>query len=268
MQTRPRPPAPDLPDDSTASDLTPPAVPEPSRPDKPNWGRRLNFAIALVVLGLALLDLSKGWSGYAHFPGGRKIIFGLGVLALAGLVAGRVWLALGRQGLRQVALGVSRDARVREAVPVSVILLLAFIVRVWGINFGMPYLEQVDEWNVAERGLNIIQTGSFDPHDYKHPGLADNDRQAFTYPTLYTYMQTAVYGVHFLQGVNAGVYDGTSSLEAPLVKDDFYLWGRGLTAFLGAATVLLIYLLGRRAYSKTVGLVGGDFPELLLLACA
>lgn len=225
----------------------------------------LNVALALVGVGLAFVWVSAGWSGYAKIPGGRKGLLAAGLLVAAGLVAGRVWLGLGRAGLTRTSRRLWHSPRVREAVPVAGLVLVALWVRMWGINFGMPYLEHVDEWNVAERALYTIQTGSFDPHDYRHPGLADNDRQAFTYPTLYTYAETGVFALRYLQGVSAGQFDGTSALASVRGKADFYLWGRALTAILGAGTVLLLYLLGRRVYGRRVGLVGAVFLSFFYL---
>ncbi len=261
MQTRPRPADPDNPNDNpelTAPPETGPASLLPSGV----LVRWLNFGLALVVVGLAFGYISKGWSGYNLLPGGRKTGLGLLGLMAVGLVVGRVSVG---PGWARVATRLRTSVRFREAWPVGMIVLVAFGVRVWGVNFGLPYLEHVDEWNVAERGLHIVQTGNFDPHDYRHPGLADNDRQAFTYPTLYTYLQTGVYTVRFLQGINAGQYAGTSALADPLVTIDFYLWGRILTALVGAGTVLLVYIVGRRAYGRSVGLVSALFLSFFYL---
>ena len=261
MQTRPRPPVePDQDQDAAIQPQTE-LKPVASR-DLKRW---LNFGLAVVGLGLAFGYVSRGWSAYSYVPGGRKTVLGLLALVELGLVAGRVWVGLGRAGLTEAGRQVWRSGRVREAVPVGLIVVIAFGVRLWGVNFGLPYLEHVDEWNVAERGLHIVQTGNFDPYDYRHPGLAEDDRQAFTYPTFYTYLQTGVYVLRFLQGVSAGQYSGTSVLASPLVDADFYLWGRALTALVGAGTVLLIYLLGKRLYGRAVGLVAALFLTFFYL---
>ncbi|HEX2909359.1 MAG TPA: glycosyltransferase family 39 protein [Chloroflexia bacterium] len=262
MQTRPRPPENERLEDQQ---VTTTAQDSPLNTEKARLKKGLNVALAFLALGLAFLYISKDWSLYTHVPGGRKVLLGLDGVALVGLAAWRVWLSTGQSGLRRVAVRAWQDARVREAVPVGLILILALWVRLWGVNFGLPYLEQVDEWNVAERALHIAQTSNFDPYDYRHPGLADNDRQAFTYPTFYTYLETGVFSARFLQGVSAGKYDGTSAMAAPENKADFYLWGRGLTAILGAATALLVYLVARRVYGKPVGLVAALFLSFFYL---
>ncbi len=262
MQTRPRPPADTEPAEAIQTELENPTPPGGAGS---KLLRALNIGLASVTLGLAFVYVSKGWQGYGWLPGGRKVAFGLLGLAWLGLVGGRLWRGPERTRLLHLPALAWQSSRLRAAVPVGLIFILALAVRVWGVNFGLPYLEHVDEWNVAERALNMVRTGSLDPHDYRHPGLADNDRQAFTYPTLYTYLETGVFTARFLQGVGAGQYDGTSALESLDVKPDFYVWGRALTALLGAGTVLLVYLLGKRVYSRAVGLVGALFLTFFYL---
>lgn len=263
MQTRPRPPA--------QPEETPKVAPE----GKPVAGRvrltgpaakkALNFGLALVGLGLAFAYVSKDWSAYHKIPGGRSLVVGMLVLAGLVLAAGRVipntrWAAVRRVTAERLTGSVAR-----QWVPAGFVVAAALVLRLWGTNFGLPYLEHVDEWNVAERALHMVQTGNFDPHDYLQPGLADNDRQAFTYPTFTTYLETGVFVVRFLQGVAGDQFDGTNNLASPYYKADFYLWGRGLVALLGAGTVLLVFLLGRRVYNYKVGLVASIFLTFFYL---
>lgn len=262
MQTQPHPPAESTENDHEA-DISRPLSSGAS--SLPVYLRLLNIGLALATVGLAFIYVSKGWSGYSWLPGGRKLAFGLGGVVWLGLAAGRFWWGPERPRLLRFPAIAWQDTRVREALPVGLLVGLALAVRVWGVNFGLPYLEHVDEWNVAERAIHIVQIGSFDPYDYLQPGLADNDRQAFTYPTLYTYLETGVFAARFLQGVTAGQYDGTSILASSTVKPDFYLWGRALTALLGAGTVLLLYLLGKRVYGRAVGLVAALFLTFFYL---
>ena len=188
-------------------------------------------------------------------------------MLLAGVVllAGRVLPNVRWATVRRVSAEKLTGDLVRAWTPVGLIVALAFMLRLWGTNFGLPYLEHVDEWNVAERALHMVQTGNFDPLDYLQPGLADNDRQAFTYPTFTTYLETGVFTLRFLQGVAGDRFDGTNNLASPYYKGDFYWWGRGLVALLGAGTVLLVFLLGRRVYNYRVGLVAAVFLTFFYL---
>lgn len=227
--------------------------------------RALNLGLAASGTVIYFLYLTKGASVYSHIPGGRKFLLPLAVLIFLVLAAVRVYKGVGRARLQQVPTTVSSKAWVREWSFVSLIFLVAFGLRLWGINFGLPNLEQVDEWAVADRALHIIQTGNFDPLDYHNPALPDNDRQAFTYPTLYTYMETGVFTVKFLQGVSANRYDAVSNITLPQYKPDFYLWGRALTALLGALSALVVYLIGKKFYNRKVGLLSALFLSFFYL---
>jgi 4-amino-4-deoxy-L-arabinose transferase-like glycosyltransferase len=225
----------------------------------------LNAGVALSCAALLFLYISKNWELYDQIPGGRKLLFGVMGLALVVTGGTRLYQAFGFAQLLKTPLRLWQNVKVRAAVPVIALTLVALVLRLWSINFGLPYLEQVDEWAVADRALHIVQTGNFDPLDYRNPALPDNDRQAFTYPSLYTYLQSGVFAARFLAGVAADKYTGTGGLDALTVKPDFYLWGRILTAILGAGTALLVFLVGSRWYNRRVGLTGGLFLAFFYL---
>jgi 4-amino-4-deoxy-L-arabinose transferase-like glycosyltransferase len=234
-------------------------------PPSRNLKRWLSVLIAFSGAAVYGVYVTKGWSLYESIPGGRGLVLGLAVLLFIGFGAARIYAGLGKTGIARTTADVWKSEIVRTWLPVGFIVAMAFLVRVWSVNFGLPYLEQVDEWAVADRALHIIQTGNFNPLDYRNPGLPDNDRQAFTYPTLYTYLQTGVFSLKFLQGVGADVYDGTGGLSAPAIKPDFYLWGRIFTAILGAGTVLLLYFIGRKFYNHRIGMIAALFLSFFYL---
>lgn len=136
------------------------------------------------------------------------------------------------------------------ALPGAVVLL-ALALRLWGIGFGLPYLEHPDEWAVADRAVQMIQTGNFRP-------------DAFIYPTLYTYMQAALAAAHFLQGVGAGLYQTVDQIDLRR----FYVWGRTLTALVGTAAVLLTYAVGRVLYGRATGLLAALLLAVIPAAIA
>lgn len=118
------------------------------------------------------------------------------------------------------------------------ILGLALILRMWGLRFGLPYLEHPDEWAVADRALQMLRSGDYSPH-------------SFIYPTLYTYLQMIVAVLHFLWGVSAGVYRSLADIDPAR----YYAWARVLTALLGSGAVLLTYAIGRLIDRPANGLI-------------
>jgi len=259
LQTQPRP----TPTEEITEAQTNPTP--AASPKQPRTARLLNLGLALTGLVLYILYLTKGAAVYSHIPGGRKLLFPAAGLVLVGLAMARVYVGSRRQGLVTAPRRVWGQVGVREWTPVTLIFLVALALRLWGSNFGLPNLEQVDEWAVADRALHIVQTGNFDPLDYRNPTLPDTDRQAFTYPTLYTYLETGVFAARFLQGVAADKYEAVANITATNVKPDFYLWGRALTALLGALTAGLVYAVGRRFYGRKVGLVAALFMAFFYL---
>ena len=119
-------------------------------------------------------------------------------------------------------------------VGLALALLVAVLLRFWAIGQGVPYMLSVDEPEVMDRAVRMIKTGDFNPH-------------FFDYPSLYLYVQAAVGVVRFLFGAVRGEWTSLSGASTA----DFYVWGRAVTAILGAATVWLLYLGGLRWGART-----------------
>lgn len=125
-------------------------------------------------------------------------------------------------------------------VVLLIILVVAVLLRFWALGHGIPFALAVDEPEIIERAVNILRSGSLHPH-------------FFDYPTLYIYVQAAVAGVRFLHGAMSGLWTGLDQAAA----QDFYLWGRAVTAALGAATVLLVFQIGMRWGARHALLAAG-----------
>jgi 4-amino-4-deoxy-L-arabinose transferase-like glycosyltransferase len=136
----------------------------------------------------------------------------------------------------------------------AAIVLVAFAVRLWGIGWGLPYVDHPDEPQVADAALGMVRRG-------------DWNSQFFDYPSLYLYALRLVFDTHWRYGLATGVY--TSVAQFPLTtrlyltSPGFFLWGRALTATLGALTVALLYLVGRRCWNARVGLAAAAVLAIL-----
>ncbi len=80
----------------------------------------------------------------------------------------------------------------------------------------------------------MIKTGDFNPH-------------FFDYPTLYMYVQAVVAALRFMFGAMRGLWSGLAQTPT----EEFYVWGRAVTAILGTATVLVVYRAGMRWGART-----------------
>ncbi len=112
-------------------------------------------------------------------------------------------------------------------VSIALVLTIAAVLRVRGLSQGVPYALGIDEPEVMERAVRIMKTGDFNPH-------------FFDYPSGVIYLHAIVAILRFLSGAMRGEW--ASLAEAP--TDAFYMWGRAVTAILGAAAVGVIYRVG------------------------
>jgi len=137
--------------------------------------------------------------------------------------------------------------RRKEGLAVASILLLAGVARFYALDFGLPYLRHPDESKTILHALQFW-SGDLNPH-------------FFAWPALNFYMVSLLYGLIYLSGLLRGTFHSISDLFASFSSDPtpFYLMGRILAASLSTATVGLVYLLGKRAYSIATGLIGALF---------
>jgi 4-amino-4-deoxy-L-arabinose transferase-like glycosyltransferase len=110
---------------------------------------------------------------------------------------------------------------------VSAAILAGAILRFWAIDSGIPYAVGADEPAIMGRAVRMMKTGNFNP-------------QFFDYPSLYLYIQMLTACVTFMAGAMLGHYQ---SLEQ-VGPENFYLWGRVVTAVAGIATIAIVYAAG------------------------
>jgi 4-amino-4-deoxy-L-arabinose transferase-like glycosyltransferase len=122
----------------------------------------------------------------------------------------------------------------RSRLGIVLALLAAAMLRFWALPQGVPYALGVDEPEVMERAVRMMKTGDFSPH-------------FFDYPTFYMYVQAVVAALRFLSGAMRGLWAGLA--QAP--TEVFYVWGRGITAIVGTATVWIVYRAGLRWDPRT-----------------
>ena len=131
--------------------------------------------------------------------------------------------------------------------PLLLILLLALVVRLIGINHGFPFIFHPDEPSVVRSALGI----RFNPNP-----------EHFDWPHLYFYLNYVL----FMVFAKVRTTFPTLSTIFPLVANDdliFYLLSRIFSATLGAFTIIPIYLAGRDLFDKKTGLISALIFALL-----
>ncbi len=139
----------------------------------------------------------------------------------------------------------------RESMLIVIILLIALSVRVWGINYDLPYIYHPDEPGYVAISQNIFKTGDLNPH-------------FFNYPSLFFYINSFAYIPYYLFGKFLGVFTTRSDILLPISlvmgvtrspMPTSVLLGRIVTVIFGVGAVGLTFIIGRQLTGKTaVGL--------------
>jgi hypothetical protein len=134
----------------------------------------------------------------------------------------------------------------RFQIFLALILIVAFILRIWGINFGLPHIYHTDEWFEVKRALKL-GAGVFEFERVKKGG--------------YFYLLFMEYGVYFVILKIFGIIKSSDEFLFKIFQDPTPIWliGRVTTAIIGTINVFILYLLGKRAFSKGVGIFAGFF---------
>src|SRR6188768_4200017 len=134
------------------------------------------------------------------------------------------------------------------------IVLLAAAARLWGLNFGLPYLYHPDEPTYVTIAQNMFKTGDWNPH-------------SFVFPSLFFDINALAYAPFYLLGSITGAFHSTNDIVGPMMltssgvgispRPATFLLGRGVSFLFGVGAVALVYFIGKRLTgSRVVGLLG------------
>lgn len=130
----------------------------------------------------------------------------------------------------------------------GVILLIgiSLLIHMWGIRQDLPYSPDVDEPIFVVAAARMAWSGDLNPHWFGNPG------STIIYPLAAL--------IHVWDAaMNGGPWIGHDPLlEARFEHNPspFFLLGRLLAIGYAVASVPLVFLIGRRAFSPTAGMVG------------
>lgn len=133
------------------------------------------------------------------------------------------------------------------------IFLLALVIRLWGIGFGLPYEYHPDEVQYVRQAISMGEKGL-------QPAMWNN-------PPFYKYLLFAEYGGYYLVSRLLGVYSSATDFGSRNALDPswLYLTGRGTTAVIGALTILVAYWAGKTGFNKKVGFLAAGFLAVSFL---
>jgi len=134
-----------------------------------------------------------------------------------------------------------------ESILVGLILLAAAVIRIWTIDYDLPYVYHPDEPINLEIIQNIFKTGDLNPH-------------FFAYPSLFFYINSLAYVPYYLGGKVVGVFTTRADI-LPLISQSMgvtyaeapgsVLFSRLITVLFAIGTVVLTFQLGKRLQKKS-----------------
>lgn len=134
----------------------------------------------------------------------------------------------------------------------TAVILSGLALRVWGINFGLPYIYHPDEPGYVQIAQSIFKTGDLNPH-------------FFNYPSVFFYINALAYIPYYLTGKAIGLFQSPDTIpgvkmlamgNGQALMSTTFLLGRGVTAIFGSVSLVVLFLCGRQlSGSYTMGLL-------------
>jgi hypothetical protein len=136
------------------------------------------------------------------------------------------------------------------------LVVLAFGVRAYGINFGLPHVYYWDEPIVVNRAIRF--------------GSGDLNPDFSWYGAFYMYVIFIVTGIYFVLGFLIGQFKSVQDFGAQYFVDPtgVYLVARLTTVVLGTACVLVTYWVGKKFFGHMVGYIGAIFFSVSVLSAS
>ena len=134
---------------------------------------------------------------------------------------------------------------------IILILLLAFVLRVWGVTYGLPGLFVGDEKSIVGGAMKMMYQKNI------FPVLEPDIFRLLYYPTLIPWVLLIFFVPWFILVYMSGNFSSLSNLRDYFVlnPESFFLIGRVVNVFFSVAVVYLIYAIAKKIFSYRAGLL-------------
>lgn len=139
-----------------------------------------------------------------------------------------------------------RDPVVVMRNPVVYILLSILVLGIVLRFYGLHNAENTDEYNEVFEALRVA-SGKFNTNRWHKKGFQN--------------ILAIEYGVYFVIGYLGQIFSSPMDFAAKIIRnmEPLFLIGRYTVATMGTLSIVLLYLIGKFIYNKTVGLIAAAF---------
>ena len=147
--------------------------------------------------------------------------------------------------MKMTMRSITRSKLPWHVLPIAVIIIAAFAMRLRGLNFGLPALLDPDESIFVLIALKLLKEHTLNPGWFGHPG------------TTTIYSLALVEAGIVVVGTLTGGFADTTAFSKALFHDPAvaFLPGRVVMLISGLIVILLAYRLARRVFDPRVALV-------------
>jgi hypothetical protein len=127
----------------------------------------------------------------------------------------------------------------------AIVLLGGLMLRLYGVNYGLPFLYHADEGLFVQKAGLILANRDLNPHWFGAPG------------TTIIYTLCLIFTSLFLIGRTFGAFNTPGEFRDFFYHDPtiFYLTGRVAFVVIGVASLIMLWMIARRVFSRSTALV-------------
>lgn len=130
-------------------------------------------------------------------------------------------------------------------------LIMGLILRLWALDFGLPFFSHIDEEHYLQRALRILRSRDLNPHYFRNPPLL-------------TYLYSTVLFLYFIFGKLIALFASMKDFAELYLSNrtSFFVIARTINALFGVGICLVVYKVGKKLFDKITGLIAS------LLVCS
>lgn len=141
-----------------------------------------------------------------------------------------------------------------DSLGMAISALFAFLLRLFHVRSGLPYIHHWDEPYVAFRALDMMRTGDLNPYFYFYGSLLMYINAGVDWLHALYLKSLPETSVMALNEINPLAYGGPTGFDWYISHPSFLFWNRTLTAVFGALTVAVVYTLALRLLNRMAAL--------------